>query len=137
MKKQLFLAATFLFLITGIIGCKKEDQNSKPLKEKMVGRWSISKMETTIEGSNPITIVGTASDYIDFKEGEDDIVEINVGERHEFGTYSVFTGGEFNISIDNKLYLGTDAKFDGVKFEFKLTESGSNPKRVQKVYLTR
>jgi hypothetical protein len=133
LKPVLFLSV-ILLLITS---CKKQDDATRPLKTKMVGKWQISKVETTISGATPTTVNGGGNDYVDFKSGEDDIVEINLAPSLQSGTYSVTVGNTFFISMGGKLYQCAPTVIEDNKFEFNAAEEKSSPSVVKKYFLTR
>jgi len=134
LKKPVLLFSTLLLLFTS---CKKQDDATIPLKTKMVGKWEVTKVETTVAGSAPTTVNGGSSDYVDFKSGEDDIVEINVSPSLQSGSYSVTVGNSFFISIVGKLYACTPTQISDSKFDFTATEENATPSVVKKYYLTR
>lgn len=128
-------------LITALLlvfsSCKKQDEETKPLKSKMVGKWEITRVETTIAGSAPTTATGGSSDYVDFMSGEDDIVEVNLAPSLQSGTYSVTVGNTFFITLGGKLYSCSPTVIDDNKFEFTATEQDAKPSVVKKYFLTR
>ena len=132
-KPALFFTALLLIFAS----CKKQDDATKPLKSKMVGKWQLAKVETTIAGSAPTTVTGTASDYVDFKSGEDDIVEINLSPSLQSGTYSVTVGESFYISMAGKLQACAPTVINDNTFEFTATEEKATPSVVKKYFLTR
>ena len=103
----------------------------------MVGKWQVTKMETTVSGSAPTTVNGGTSDYVDFKSGEDDIVEINLSSSLQSGTYSVTVGNSFFISMGGKLYACTPTVINDNKFEFNAAEENATPSVSRKYFLTR
>ena len=133
-KKPLLAATAFLLLITS---CKKQDEETAPLKPKIVGRWEVAKVETSVGSTPPTTVNYDGSDYVDFKGGEDDIVEINLDNQSQSGTYAVTIGDAFFIQMSSKLYACTPTVVEQNKFEFTATEDGSNPVIVKKYFLVR
>ncbi|RZK82283.1 MAG: hypothetical protein EOO92_02295 [Pedobacter sp.] len=129
------LAAVMCLLL--ITSCKKEDAENAPLKTKIVGRWEVSKIETTVGSTPPTTVAYDNSDYVDFKGTEDDIVEISLNNSSQTGTYSVTVGNTFNMQIGSKLYMCTPSVVEQNKLEFNATEDGSNPVVVRKYFLIR
>lgn len=137
---QTTLAKTLLLLLTAsvfFISCKKEEGESAPLKTKMIGRWGVDKIETTIGSTAPTTVTYQGSEYVDFKGTEDDIVEINVDNISQSGTYSVLVGDTFFMQIGGKLYNCTTTVVEPGRLEFNATEDGSNPLVVKKYFLRR
>jgi len=132
-KSFILLSMMFLF----ITSCKKQDDATKPLKTKMVGKWAVTKVETTVSGSPTTTVNGGSNDYVDFKSGDDDIVEINVSSSLQSGTYSVAVGDIFFITIGGKLYNCSPTLINDNKFEFTAAEDKSTPSLVRKYFLTR
>lgn len=125
MKKHLSLAAVLLFVLTGISGCKKDSLSR--FKTDIIGRWEVSKIEPIPE----LTI--TSGDYYDFKEGEDDIVEIRRGGQLQSGTYSATASQEINMTVAGKLYTCKVTALDGNRLEFTAAQGSST----EKVYLRR
>jgi hypothetical protein len=132
-KPTLILTALLLIFAS----CKKQDDATTPLKSKMVGKWAITKVETTVTGSATTTVNGAGNDYVDFKSGEDDIVEINLTPSLQSGTYSVTVGNSFFITIGGKLYTCSPTVITDNKFEFTAAEDKSSPSLVKKYFLTR
>lgn len=130
----LAFAATFLLLA---FSCKKDDAESAPLKTKMIGRWDVSKIETSVGSTAPTTVTYDGGNYVDFKGTEDDIVEINLDNASQTGTYSVLVGDTFYMQIGSKLHACTTTLVEQNRLEFTATEEGSNPVIVRKYFLTR
>jgi hypothetical protein len=142
MKTKLFTVAALLLTIVFISSCKKEDTDS--FRSKITGRWQISKIETKTYGADGTTVVSTrtipysTADYIDFKNNENDELEINLGSGNRvIGNYVVLFGQSFNISLSNKLlYCDTD-NLSETSFQFTGTVDQSNPKVTETYYLQR
>ena len=142
MKTKLFTVAALLLTIVFISSCKKEDTDS--LRSKILGRWQISKIETKSYAANGTTITSTrtvdytTADYMDFKNNENDELEINLGSGNRvMGNYVVLFGQSFNISLSNKLlYCDTD-NLTETTFQFTGTVDQSNPKVTETYYLQR
>lgn len=126
MKKHLSLAAAFLFVLTGITGCKKESLDK--FKTDIIGQWEISRVEPTSLLEPVIT-----GDYYDFKEGEDDIVEVRRNGNLQSGTYSATTSREINMTVGGKLYICKVTVLDANRLEFTATQGSTS----EKVYLKR
>ena len=128
----------FLFIIAGIAtGCKKEVGENRSLKKKMLGKWQLEKLEITTAGADPVITVGTATDYVDFKDNEDDQIEMNVGTTHSLGTYATLADNTFNVSISGKLLQCVVNSITDNKLEFTGTRDKSNPTVTEKYTLTR
>jgi hypothetical protein len=141
MKKKLALATMILLFTASFIGCKKQDEETKPLRSKILGRWQVNKIEvtTTLEnGPNTVTTNYGASDYIDFKDNSSDDVEVSLGINNRFL-------GAFSTGINNTLFLSfSQRKLDCTvttitdrQFQFTGTVTGSNPKITETYYLSR
>lgn len=137
------MIAALLLITGGISGCKKEGELDKPLKERMMGRWQVEKIETTsynASGAVALTetkMYGTA-DYIDFKSNKEDEVEMNLGTGNRFiGNYVVTMFGTFNVALSNKLLTATVDNLTDSDFKFTATRDGSNPKVTETYYLHR
>ncbi len=142
MKTKLFTVAALLLTIVFISSCKKEDTDT--FKSKISGRWQVSKIERKVYASDGTTVASmtttpyTTADYVDFKNNENDELEINLGSGNRvIGNYVVLFGQSFNISLSNKLlYCDTD-NLSGNTFQFTGTVDQSNPKVTETYYLQR
>ncbi|RZK54046.1 MAG: hypothetical protein EOO87_11440 [Pedobacter sp.] len=138
MRKRLTLVAVMLLFVAGFSACKKQDEATKPLRSKMLGKWSITKIEVKT-GSEPVVTTNyTADDYIDFKDNEDDAVELRLGANNT-------VSGSFAVILNNSFYLDFSAKDLECKvasiseraFQFTGTRVGANPAVTETYYLTR
>lgn len=141
MKKQLFLASMILLFVAAFTACKKQDEETKPIREKMIGKWQVNKIDVTtyVEGSTPSTVSTTyaSTDYIDFKNNESDDFELSLGNTRSVGSFS--------SSVDNSIYLDFPSKdldctvttISPNQFQFTGTVVGSNPKITETYYLSR
>jgi len=120
MKKHLLLAATFLLILTGINGCKK--QSSDQLKTNLFGRWTTVSIEAT-----PAAIV-LPGDYYDFKEGEDDIVEVRRNGNTQSGTYAPVVGNDLYITLAGITYTCQITTITDTKLEFTAKAGNSTEK---------
>lgn len=138
MKKQLTLATLLLFVIAGIAtGCKKETGEARPLKKKIEGKWQVAKVETTIDGTSPLTYTGVPADFFEFRSDENDQVEVNIGPDRTLGTYVVLASDDFNLSLSGKVFTCLVNTITDNKLEFTGTVNGSSPKETRKYSLTR
>ncbi|WP_256007105.1 hypothetical protein [Pedobacter deserti] len=125
MKKQSILTIALLLIVNLVLtSCGKEDTTS--IKPRMTGRWDVSRIEGV-----PLNI--STGDYYDFKEGEDDIVEIREGGNLQSGTYAVQVGNDFTMQIGGKLYTCTVIVLETGRLEF----SASDGSVTKKVFLKR
>jgi hypothetical protein len=129
MKKRLSLAAAFLFVLTGMTGCKKEGLDK--FKTDIIGQWQISKVEAG--SGQEVVLPVLPGDYYDFKEGEDDIVEVRRNGNLQSGTYVATTSREINMTVGGKLYTCKVTALDGNKLEFTATQGSTS----EKVFLKR
>lgn len=138
MKKQLLFAVTILLLIASFTACKKQDEATKPLRSKMIGKWRVNKIDVTTAGSAAVSTPYTAEDYIDFKDSPNDDVELGLGSNRSLGTFG-------STIDDSKFYLDFSAKDLDCKvttittnqFQFTGTVVGSNPVRTETYFLSR
>jgi hypothetical protein len=138
MKKQITLVAMVLLIIAGIgAGCKKETGAERPLKTKIQGKWQLAKVETTIEGTPMTSYTGVAADFFEFRNDENDQVEVNIGTERTLGTYAVLVTPEINLLLSGKLLNAAVNTITDNKFEFTATVNGSSPKETRKYFLTR
>jgi hypothetical protein len=138
MKKQLLFAVTILLLVASFSACKKQDEATKPLRSKMIGKWRVNKIDVTTAGSVTVSTPYTAEDYMDFRDNTNDDVELGLGTNRSLGT--------FGTTIDeSKFYLDFSAKDLDCKvttvttnqFQFTGTVVGSNPVRTETYFLSR
>lgn len=141
MKKRLFLASMLLLFVAAFTACKKQDEETKPIRTKMIGKWRVNKIDvnTYVDGDVPTTVSTTyaPTDYMDFKDNESDDFELSLG--------STRSAGNFSSSIDNSIYLDFPSKdldctvntISPNQFQFTGTVVGSNPKVTETYYLSR
>ncbi|MBB2143888.1 hypothetical protein GM921_00190 [Pedobacter sp. LMG 31464] len=137
MKKRLVLAGTILLFIAGFSACKKQDEATKPLRAKMVGKWQVNKIDVTTAGSATITTTYAATDYLDFKDNESDDFELGLGSNRSVGTFGARVGDEFYMDFSSKDLDCTVSAITTNKFQFTGTVVGSNPKVTETYYLSR
>lgn len=142
MKRKLFAVAALLVIIASIAACKKEDTNT--FKAKISGRWQVTKVERKTYDSSGATVVSTVttpyttSDYMDFKNNENDEVELNLGTGNRIvGNYVIMMGSSFNISLSSKLLYCSSDNLSDTAFQFTGTVDKSSPKVTETYYLTR
>ena len=141
--KTKLLAIIALFLASALFtACKKEDSDT--FKAKISGRWKVNKIEKKTYDANGTTVATTVTnsytdtDYIDFKNNENDELEINLGSGNRvMGNYVVIMGQQFNISLSDKLlYCNTDL-LNETTFQFTGSVDKSSPKVTETYYLKR
>ncbi len=137
--KTKIIAILALFLTIALLtACKKEDQNS--FRSKITGRWKVNKIEKRNVASGAVTesINYTAAEYIDFKNNENDEVELNLGNGNQvIGNYVVIKGQSFNISFSNKLLYCTADELTGNTFKFTANVGKNNAEVTETYYLSR
>lgn len=140
MRKQVVLLGAILIAMVTLGSCKKQDEATKPLSEKLFGRWSVEKVVTTTQtgtGTQSATQNYQSSDYMDFRKSENNDVEVKLGANTSLGS--------FNTTVDHTLYLTISGKslvcqMDQItdsKAQFTGTVTGSNPKVTETYYLYR
>ncbi|WP_316751031.1 hypothetical protein [Pedobacter gandavensis] len=138
MKKQLTFVTMLLFMIAGIAtGCKKDDADSGSLKKKIEGKWLVSKIETTIGTGAATTYVGLPTDYMEFRNDENDQLDVNIGADRSLGSYAVLATDDINMSFSGKVLHSSVNSITGSTFEFTATVEGSSPKETRKYSLRR
>lgn len=138
MKKQITLVAMFLMMVAGVAtGCKKETGKDAPLKAKIVGRWQVAKVETTVTGTPMTTHTGVAGDFFEFRGDENDQMEFNYGSNRALGTYVIFGIENINLSFSGKLFNCVINTLTDNKLEFTATSNGATPAETRKFFLTR
>jgi hypothetical protein len=141
MKKRLLVAGTILLFVAGFSACKKQDEATKPLRAKMIGKWQVNKIDVTTDvGSGETTTVTTtygATDYLDFKDNESDDFELGLGSSRSVGTFGARVGDEFYMDFSSKDLDCKVATITQNQFQFTGTVVGSNPKVTETYYLSR
>ncbi|TKC07940.1 hypothetical protein FA048_12300 [Pedobacter polaris] len=137
MKKQLLFAGTILLFVASFTSCKKQDEATKPLKSKMIGKWQVNKIDITTAGAETVTKTYAASDYMDFKNNETDDVELSLGAERSLGTFNVTVGDVIYLNFTAKDLDCTLTTITENKFQFTGTVVGSNPKITETYYLSR
>lgn len=135
MKKQITFAVTLLFILTGATSCQKDSETS--LKKDISGKWLVTKIETTVQGSAMETYTGVSSDYFEFRNNEEDEVVINLKANNYIGNYVVLDGQLLNITYGGKLHKANVTTISANKLEFSGTVEGSSPTITEKYYLTK
>lgn len=136
MKKRLLFAGTLVLFIATFNACKKQDEATKPLRDKLVGKWQVNKVQTVNGTSDPVSVSYTSSDYMDFKESSNDF-ELSLGTNRSIGTYSSTLGDMLYLDFTTK---DLDAKVNVIsnnQLQFTGTVVGSNPKITETYYLSR
>jgi hypothetical protein len=140
MGKRLLVSATLLFFIATFTACKKQDDETKPLRSKIIGKWQVNKIEVTnyAEG-NGTTVTNTygTSDYLDFKDNESDDVELGLGTNRSVGTFSTTVANTLHIDFSSKDLDCVVNTITDNQFQFTGTVTGSNPKITETYYLSR
>ncbi|MDQ7948950.1 MAG: hypothetical protein REI78_15495 [Pedobacter sp.] len=141
MKKQFVVASLILLFVASFTACKKQDEETKPLRSKMLGKWQVNKIDVTTytEAGVPTTVSTTyaATDYIDFKDNESDDFELGLGANRSVGNYSSGTNNSFYLDFSAKDLDCNVNTISASQFQFTGTVVGSNPKVTETYYLSR
>jgi hypothetical protein len=117
MKFKLTMLSLLCLFTISFIACKKDTTSTKAV---MTGRWNINKI--VVSGSATATENGTfnytASDYIDFKDTNDDKVELTLNGQTKLGTYSVYVGESFTMVFADGTYYCTVNSLSQNSFQF-------------------
>jgi hypothetical protein len=135
MKRRLLLSGILLLFIASFTACKKDDEDTKPLSEKIVGKWQVSKIDvttTTNSGSNVVSTLYSSSDYVDFKESGD--VEISLGNARTVGTYSTDLNYRLHLDLTSKDLESVVNVITDKRLEFTSQVVGAEP-RVTETYI--
>lgn len=135
MKKQITFITTLLFILAGVTGCQKDEDTSA--KKDIFGKWQVAKIETTILGSATVIYTGISSDYIEFRNNEQDEVLVSLNSNNYIGNYVVLENDGLNLSYNNKTRISKITTITDKKLEFTATVEGSTPQTTEKYYLTR
>ncbi|KLT66012.1 lipocalin family protein [Pedobacter sp. BMA] len=137
MKKRITLLSLLFLVATTIISCKKDTTS---LKARMMGKWMISKIETTgytaAETLNDPTKLngtvtyGSTADYIDFKSNNDDQVELSLKGNRTIGTYTITYEDQFTMDLNDGLNYAAVNSITTTQFQFTSTINN----RIKKVY---
>ena len=135
MKKQITFIIALLFIFAGLTGCQKDENTSA--KKDIFGKWQIAKIETTISGSVTVTYTGVSSDYIEFRNNEQDEAIVSFNSNNYIGNYVVLDNDGLNLSYNNKTRISKITTITDKKLEFTATVEGSTPQTTEKYYLIR
>jgi hypothetical protein len=141
MKRSLLFASTILLFVISFTACKKDDESTKPLRTKIIGKWKVDKVDvTTYSNVEAPVIVSTnygAADYIDFKDNTSDDVELGLGSSRQVGTFAVYLEDSFFIDFSSKDLSCVINVLNDNKLQFTGTVVGANPKVTETYYLSR
>lgn len=137
MKKQFTLVALLFLIISGISACKKDEVDGKSLKTRMIGRWKVKKIETTVGSTPTTTYNGVDADYLDFRNNENDEVEVNLAGNRVTGNYAVLINQTFNLNVSGEVTFCTVTNVNDNLLEFSGTISKSSGNTGKKYYLYR
>lgn len=138
MKKQLTFATMLLFVIAGIVtGCKKDSGESRSLKKKIEGKWLVSKIESKVEGGETKIYTGLATDFMEFRNDENDQLDVNINGKHNLGSYAVLATDGVKLSIPGEQLSCNVTTINDNTLEFNATVEQTNPKETRKYYLHR
>jgi hypothetical protein len=138
MKKRLAFAGILLLAVTGFTACKKQNEETKPLKTKMIGKWKVEKIETQSGNSAKVTTNYTTANYMDFKDNESDDFELSLGASDRYiGSYAVALDNSFYLNFSERDLDCSVSTITSNKFVFTGKVVGSNPLVTQTYYLSR
>ncbi|WP_343535056.1 hypothetical protein [Pedobacter sp.] len=140
MKKQVVLLGAILIALVTFGSCKKQDEATKPLSEKLFGKWMVEKIVTTTEtetGPKSVTQNYQSSDYMDFRKSENNDVEVKLGANTSLGTFVTTVDQTLNLTISGKSLVCRMDEITNSKAQFTGTVTGSNPKVTETYYLYR
>jgi len=140
MKKQVVLLGAILIAMITFSSCKKQDEATKPLSEKLFGKWTVEKIATTTEtetGPRTVTQNYQSSDYMDFRKSENNDVEVRLGTNTSLGTFTTTVDQTLYLTISGKSLVCKMDEISNNKAQFTGTVTGSNPKVVETYYLYR
>lgn len=135
MKKQITFLTALLIIFACVTGCQKDEETG--LKKDIFGKWQVAKIETTISGSATIIYTGTQSDYIEFRNNEQDEALVSLNSNNYIGNYVVLENDGLNLHYNNKTRVSKITTITDKKLEFTATVEGSIPQTTEKYYLTR
>jgi hypothetical protein len=137
MKKHLIFLSLILLFTASFTACKKETFESKPLREKMIGKWQVNKIDVTTGSAATVSTTYASTDYIDFKDNSSDDFELGLGANRQVGNYSSSIDMSFYLDFSSKDLECVATTITENKFTFTGTVVGSNPKITETYYLTR
>lgn len=135
MKKQTTFITALLFLLASITGCQKDEETS--IKKDIFGKWQVAKIETTIAGAATVVYTGVSSDYIEFRNNEQDEAIVSFNSNNYLGNYVVINNDGLNLNYNNKTRVSKITTLTNKKLEFTATVEGSTPQTTEKYYLIR
>ncbi len=140
MRKQVVLLGAILIAMVTFSSCKKQDEATKPLSEKLFGRWSVEKVVTTTQtGTGPQSTTQNyqSSDYMDFRKSENNDVEVKLGANTSLGTFTTTVDQTLYLTLSGKSLVCQMDQITDSKAQFTGTVTGSNPKVTETYYLYR
>ncbi|MBE9602622.1 hypothetical protein [Pedobacter sp. MC2016-24] len=137
MKKQLTLVSLLFLIICGITACKKDSVDGKSLKSRMIGKWKVKKIETTVGSTPTTTYTGVDADYLDFRNNDNDELEVNLAGNRLSGNYAVLINQTFNLNISGEVTFCTVSNVNDNLLEFSGTISKSTGNTSKKYELYR
>ncbi|WEK18646.1 MAG: hypothetical protein P0Y49_17805 [Candidatus Pedobacter colombiensis] len=135
MKKQITFAIGLLLIFASLTSCKKNE--TATLKGKIVGRWQVAKIETTVSGLATVTYTGVAADYFDFRNNDANEVVVAFNGTTYTGIYYVLINDHLNITYNGKTRSAQVTTITANKLEFTASVDGASPQTTEKYYLTR
>ena len=142
MKRKITILALLVVATSTLFSCKKDETS---LKARMMGKWMISKIETSgytpAETLNDPTKVngtvtyGSTSDYIDFKSNEDDQVELSLKGNRTIGTYVIIYSDQFAMDLNDGQNYARVNNLTTTQFQFTSKIDKTNVTKIY--YLTK
>lgn len=131
MKTQITIA--LLLLTLGFVSCKKDEGTHVDI----VGKWQVTKVETTVAGTAAVTYTGVPADYFEFRRNEENEVVVNLNSVSSIGNYYVLINNGLKLSYNGKARSGEITTISENKLEFTVTVDGATPQTIEKYYFTK
>ena len=124
----------FLLLIgASFTACKKEEGAHVDI----IGKWKVSKTETTVAGTATVTYTGVAADSFEFRSNDGNEMVVNLNGASSIGSYYVLDNNNLRFNYNGKTRVGTITTLSESKLEFTGTVEGTTPQTTEKYYLTK
>jgi hypothetical protein len=141
MKKQVVLLAALIVALISFGSCKKQDDENKPLSEKLFGKWTVEKIVVNTQNSNGTAISTTTNfgptDYMDFKKTENLDVEVKLGQNTSLGTYTTTVYQTMFLTLSTKSLACTIDNISSNKLQFTGTVTNATVPTTETYYLYR
>lgn len=127
------MTIVLLLIASAFVSCKKNEGTHVDI----VGKWKVSKIETTVAGAATVTYTGVAADSFEFRSNDGNEMVVNLNGASAIGSYYVLVNNALKFSYNGKMRNGSITTISESKLEFTGTVEGVTPQTTEKYYLTK